>query len=210
MGVTRDAERGCGEAQETRFRKSSTSSRCVSGSSGNPPPARPGGSAGSDRPTDGFFIARSSAAAAGAAIFNLLASSTERTADDTAGSARLTVRDHAVVGGGYVPPLSCAWMPLVCLLFCSRLASVGGAPVCAQSQAGCRVLSLAELFDRVIQHSARTHSFSNDLHSDFVSLHNLCDELCWRCLMNKFDFMKGYLFNKCDIWTVVIHTHINV
>ncbi|XP_019747325.1 prolactin 2 [Hippocampus comes] len=31
----------------------------------------------------------------------------------------------------------------------------------------CRVLSLANLFDRVIQHSARMHGISNDLHSEF-------------------------------------------
>ncbi|XP_057180645.1 prolactin 2 [Triplophysa rosa] len=31
----------------------------------------------------------------------------------------------------------------------------------------CHVPSLADLFDRVIQHSARMHSLSNDLHSEF-------------------------------------------
>lgn len=70
----------------------------------------------------------------------------------------------------FSPVVYFVWLVLVCLLFCSRLTSVGAAPICTNAQAGCHLLSLANLFDRVIQHSARTHSISNDLHSEFVSL----------------------------------------
>uniref|UniRef100_A0A671LE54 Prolactin-like n=1 Tax=Sinocyclocheilus anshuiensis TaxID=1608454 RepID=A0A671LE54_9TELE len=53
---------------------------------------------------------------------------------------------------------------LLCLDLHSRVAS---APICAHGPSGCHVPSLADLFDRVIQHSARMHSLSNDLHSEF-------------------------------------------
>ncbi|XP_016396066.1 prolactin-like [Sinocyclocheilus rhinocerous] len=53
---------------------------------------------------------------------------------------------------------------LLCLDLHSRVAS---APICTHGPSGCHVLSLADLFDRVIQHSARMHSLSNDLHSEF-------------------------------------------
>lgn len=59
---------------------------------------------------------------------------------------------------------------LVCILFCSRMTSVEAAPICTNSQAGCHVITLANLFDRVIQHSAKIQSFTNYLHSEFVSL----------------------------------------
>ena len=65
--------------------------------------------------------------------------------------------------------VSVVWVVLVYLLFCSRLLGVGAAPICTNAQAGCHALSLANLFDRVIQHSARMHGISNDLHSEFVS-----------------------------------------
>ncbi|XP_069572230.1 prolactin-like isoform X1 [Brachyistius frenatus] len=52
-------------------------------------------------------------------------------------------------------------------MFCRRLTSVDAAPHCINAQAGCHGLSLANLFDRVIQHSARMHGISNDLHSEF-------------------------------------------
>ncbi|XP_070784848.1 prolactin 2 isoform X2 [Enoplosus armatus] len=68
---------------------------------------------------------------------------------------------------GNTRSVSVAWVPLVCLLLCSRLAGAGAAPICGGAQAGCPVLSLANLFDRVIQHSARMHGISNDLHSEF-------------------------------------------
>lgn len=48
---------------------------------------------------------------------------------------------------------------------------MGAAPICINDQAGCSVPSLANLFDRVIQHSARMHSITNDLHSVFVSMY---------------------------------------
>ncbi|KAM4711844.1 prolactin 2 [Anableps anableps] len=41
------------------------------------------------------------------------------------------------------------------------------ASICTNGQTGCHFLSLANLFDRVIQHSARMHGISNDLHSEF-------------------------------------------
>ncbi|KAJ8377391.1 hypothetical protein AAFF_G00260510 [Aldrovandia affinis] len=44
---------------------------------------------------------------------------------------------------------------------------VQSAPICAQGYAGCQLRSLADLFDRVIQHSARMHGLSSDLHSEF-------------------------------------------
>ncbi|KAM8907679.1 prolactin 2 isoform 2-T2 [Spinachia spinachia] len=68
---------------------------------------------------------------------------------------------------GTIKSASCVWVVWVCLFFCSRLTNAGAAPICANSQAGCHVLSLANLFDRVIQHSARTHGISNNLHTEF-------------------------------------------
>uniref|UniRef100_A0A3Q3QSI4 Uncharacterized protein n=1 Tax=Monopterus albus TaxID=43700 RepID=A0A3Q3QSI4_MONAL len=45
------------------------------------------------------------------------------------------------------------------------------APICTNTQARCHVLSLANLFDQIIQHSARMmHDISNDLQSEFVSI----------------------------------------
>lgn len=66
-------------------------------------------------------------------------------------------------------PVSVVWLLLVSLLFCSRLTSVRTASICTSTHDGCHVLSLANLFDRVIQHSTRMHSITNDLHSEFVS-----------------------------------------
>uniref|UniRef100_A0A4W6EMM5 Prolactin 2 n=1 Tax=Lates calcarifer TaxID=8187 RepID=A0A4W6EMM5_LATCA len=63
--------------------------------------------------------------------------------------------------------LSAVRVVLLCLVFCRRLTIIGAAPICTNGQAGCHVLSLANLFDRVIQHSARMHGISNDLHSEF-------------------------------------------
>ncbi|XP_045928359.1 prolactin 2 [Micropterus dolomieu] len=67
---------------------------------------------------------------------------------------------------GNIRSVSVVWVLSVCL-FCSRPTSVGAAPICANAQTGCHILSLANLFDRVIQHSARMHGVSNDLHSEF-------------------------------------------
>ncbi|XP_063074180.1 prolactin-like [Engraulis encrasicolus] len=55
-------------------------------------------------------------------------------------------------------------LALVCLDLHPRVCSL---PICANGHVGCHVLSLADLFDRVIQHSAQVHSISNDLHTDF-------------------------------------------
>uniref|UniRef100_A0A3Q3GZ96 Prolactin 2 n=1 Tax=Kryptolebias marmoratus TaxID=37003 RepID=A0A3Q3GZ96_KRYMA len=64
--------------------------------------------------------------------------------------------------------LVCAvWVGMVCLVFCSRLSGMKAASICGNAQAECHFLSLANLFDRVIQHSARMHGISNDLHSEF-------------------------------------------
>ncbi|KAG7496506.1 prolactin-like [Solea senegalensis] len=62
---------------------------------------------------------------------------------------------------------SVGWVVLVCLVPYRTLTSTDAAPICTNAQAGCHVLSLANLFDRVIQHSARMHGISNDLHSEF-------------------------------------------
>ncbi|KAG5845138.1 hypothetical protein ANANG_G00135660 [Anguilla anguilla] len=57
---------------------------------------------------------------------------------------------------------------LLLLLMCRDLCvAVRSVPVCARGHAGCQPVSLAELFDRVIQHSARIHGLSSDLHSEF-------------------------------------------
>ncbi|XP_061817228.1 prolactin-like isoform X2 [Nerophis lumbriciformis] len=80
------------------------------------------------------------------------------------------------LSAGRVPPrapfkwASCenvSMMPAVWLLL-AYVTSGGGlaAPGCTHAPAGCGVLSLANLFDRVIQHSARMHGISNDLHSE--------------------------------------------
>lgn len=66
-------------------------------------------------------------------------------------------------------PVCVVWLLLVYLLSCSRLTDVRAASICTNAHAGCHVLSLANLFDRVIQHSTRMHSITNDLHSQFVS-----------------------------------------
>ncbi|KAL2102337.1 hypothetical protein ACEWY4_001505 [Coilia grayii] len=55
-------------------------------------------------------------------------------------------------------------LALVCLDLHPRVCS---APICANGHVGCHVLSLSDLFDRVIQHSARVHDISSDLHADF-------------------------------------------
>uniref|UniRef100_A0A8C1WFB9 Prolactin 2 n=1 Tax=Cyprinus carpio TaxID=7962 RepID=A0A8C1WFB9_CYPCA len=56
---------------------------------------------------------------------------------------------------------------LVALLCLDPHSRVSSAPICTHGPSGCHVPSLADLFDRVIQHSARMHSLSNDLHSEF-------------------------------------------
>ncbi|KAI1882304.1 hypothetical protein AGOR_G00249300 [Albula goreensis] len=56
---------------------------------------------------------------------------------------------------------------LLILMWLHRQPQVHSAPICTHGHAGCQLLSLADLFDRVIQHSARMHGLSNDLHSEF-------------------------------------------
>ncbi|XP_076023486.1 prolactin-like [Genypterus blacodes] len=58
-------------------------------------------------------------------------------------------------------------MGLSCLLLRGRWVRVGAAPICSDMQESCQVASLTDLFERVLQHSARLHSVSSDLHSDF-------------------------------------------
>lgn len=41
--------------------------------------------------------------------------------------------------------------------------------LCAPGRAGCRLLTVADLFDRVIQHSGRIHSLSTALYAELVS-----------------------------------------
>ncbi|KAJ8007375.1 hypothetical protein DPEC_G00116860 [Dallia pectoralis] len=45
--------------------------------------------------------------------------------------------------------------------------TVGAVPICSYGQTGCHVIPLADLFDRVIQHSSRIHGISSDLHSEY-------------------------------------------
>ncbi|XP_034529441.1 prolactin 2 isoform X1 [Notolabrus celidotus] len=59
------------------------------------------------------------------------------------------------------------WVEVVCVLLCSTVSGVCSAPRCMNSQSGCHVVSLSDLFDRVIQHSSRMHGISNDLHAEF-------------------------------------------
>ncbi|CAJ1055691.1 prolactin 2 [Xyrichtys novacula] len=56
---------------------------------------------------------------------------------------------------------------VVCVLLCSTLSGVCLAPLCMNSHSSCHVVSLSDLFDRVIQHSSRMHGVSNDLHAEF-------------------------------------------
>ncbi|XP_058883493.1 prolactin 2 [Acipenser ruthenus] len=60
--------------------------------------------------------------------------------------------------------VSVLFLVLVCLDLEYRITS---APICAHGDAGCHLLSVSDLFDRVIQHSNRMHSLSSDLHSEF-------------------------------------------
>ncbi|XP_054475576.1 prolactin-like [Anoplopoma fimbria] len=53
------------------------------------------------------------------------------------------------------------------LVYLERSMKVVAAPICAYGQTGCHVLSLVDLFDRVIQQSSRMHGISSDLHSEF-------------------------------------------
>uniref|UniRef100_A0AAY4EP74 Prolactin n=1 Tax=Denticeps clupeoides TaxID=299321 RepID=A0AAY4EP74_9TELE len=56
---------------------------------------------------------------------------------------------------------------LLALLCLDLHARTGSVPICANGHSRCYALSLSDLFDRVIQHSARMHSLSSDLHSEF-------------------------------------------
>ncbi|KAB5542144.1 hypothetical protein PHYPO_G00088050 [Pangasianodon hypophthalmus] len=55
------------------------------------------------------------------------------------------------------------FVAFLCLDLCTCVSTM---PICAYGHTGCQLLSLANLFDRVIQHSARMHGLSNDLHSE--------------------------------------------
>ncbi|CAL8386100.1 unnamed protein product [Boreogadus saida] len=54
-------------------------------------------------------------------------------------------------------PGSFAWLGALCLVLRTPADTVRAAPICDNGQASCQVLSLADLFDRVIQHSSRMH-----------------------------------------------------
>lgn len=64
---------------------------------------------------------------------------------------------------------------LLTMLCVSRAVTVVCVPICPHGHPGCQAIPLPDLFDRIIQHSARMHGLSNDLHSEFVSvlLHSL-------------------------------------
>ncbi|XP_056132704.1 prolactin-like [Lampris incognitus] len=68
---------------------------------------------------------------------------------------------------GPITSISVLSVGLLCLLLCTRGSRVRAAPICASRHAGCQVFSLPDLFDRAIQHSARMHSISSDLHSEY-------------------------------------------
>uniref|UniRef100_A0A3B1ID62 Prolactin-like n=1 Tax=Astyanax mexicanus TaxID=7994 RepID=A0A3B1ID62_ASTMX len=57
-----------------------------------------------------------------------------------------------------------SWLTLLCVSVTVRGAP---APICPHGHPGCQAISLADLFDRVIQHSSRMHGLSSDLHSEF-------------------------------------------
>lgn len=56
---------------------------------------------------------------------------------------------------------------LLAVLCVSVAVRVAPAPICPHGHSGCQAISLADLFDRVIQHSSRMHGLSSDLHSEF-------------------------------------------
>lgn len=60
------------------------------------------------------------------------------------------------------------WFTVLMLVYLDFSVRVGTVPICAYGPAGCKVLSLADLFERVIQQSSRMHGMSSDLHSEFV------------------------------------------
>ncbi|XP_028286293.1 prolactin-like [Parambassis ranga] len=59
------------------------------------------------------------------------------------------------------------WFTVLILVYLDFSVRVGTVPVCAYGPAGCKVPSLADLFERVIQQSSRMHGMSSDLHSEF-------------------------------------------
>lgn len=58
------------------------------------------------------------------------------------------------------------FVAFLCMDLCNVVSTM---PICAFGHTGCQLLSLADLFDRVIRHSARMHGLSSDLHSELVS-----------------------------------------
>nr|XP_006012513.1 PREDICTED: prolactin-like [Latimeria chalumnae] len=61
----------------------------------------------------------------------------------------------------------CYALLLVLLFLDLKRSGVSPVPICAHGDSGCHFLTVSDLFDRVIQHSDRMHSLSNDLYSDF-------------------------------------------
>lgn len=99
--------------------------------------------------------------------------------------------------------VSIIWVVLVCLLLFSRPSSVGAAPICINDQAGCSVPSLANLFDRVIQHSARMHSITNDLHSVFVSMY-MQYMFMYLCIVILFSWQLFYENVKLEVCLILL------
>ncbi|KAK3544159.1 hypothetical protein QTP86_003945 [Hemibagrus guttatus] len=69
------------------------------------------------------------------------------------------------------------FVAFLCLDLCTCVSTM---PICAYGHTGCQLLSLANLFDRVIQHSARMHGLSSDLYSE---LHEELTEVILKLLM---------------------------
>lgn len=95
---------------------------------------------------------------------------------------------------------------LLCLVLCSQPTRLDAAPLCTNAEAGCHVLSLANLFDRVIQHSARMHGISNDLHSEFVRFFiavvrkSFLNDVWWTSLIVTWGSSVCLLMRRCQVY----------
>lgn len=119
--------------------------------------------------------------------------------DETLNTSPVCSLPHTVTDMFASFPVSVVWLLLVYLLFCSRLTSVRAASICTSTHTGCHVLSLANLFDRVIQHSTRMHSITNDLHSEFVS--RIWTPHGWRMIVS---VMRSFFLIKLSQFTLKI------
>ncbi|XP_069483872.1 prolactin-2-like [Ambystoma mexicanum] len=87
-----------------------------------------------------------------------------------------------------------AFLPLM-LCLALEPSRVELTPICPDVDADCRMLSVADLFDRVIQHSSRIHSLSTDLYVDlekyFRSSRNDLDKTAHKCHTSTFQTPNG-------------------